>query len=178
MSNNFRDFWVMTESSNKPITKAIIHIEKWSNGSTYEVARDSYGRFAKGHKRKTLPISAKEAYGTKAKEIEKLFYRNSWNIKGIPIHSTPQTPIYYGFTIYGFSNDIDVLNNNKSYMKSLLVYEMKKWLLSQSYVSDLASEIDYESPQKIPINIFLNGKWKLIVEKNGRVIKENDGFLR
>lgn len=151
-------------------------IEKWKNG-TYAVERDSKGHFIKGAKRHKFKTVPQGSYGAKI-EKEKLFYRCSWNIKGIPVHSTPQNPIYYGFTIYGFSKNVDELYNNKSYLKSLLIFEMKKYLLSNNYVSDLATEINFEHPQMMQIDNFLNGKWKLLVEKNGRVINERNGVLR
>lgn len=153
------------------------HVEKWKNGLTYSVERDSHGRFVKGSKRTTINVFLSPSYGTKRKP-EPMFYRSSWNIKGIPVHSTPQNPIYYGFTIWGFSEDKMTLDRNRGYLKGILMNSMKKYLQSIQYVNEVITEANYEEPFQVNYNVTLSNRYVLKVEKNGREIDTETGYLR
>lgn len=111
------------------------------------------------------------------KEKVENLYRNSWTIKGVPCHSKVNKPIYFGFLIHGFSLNKNILEYNKPYMKNRLIEEMKRYLMSENYASDLRIEISYEYPTEIIMNKSVIDYWILKVEKNGSVINEESGKL-
>ena len=156
-----------------------IRIETWKNGKVYSVERNRKGQFVKGSKRVEIGIKRRGVYPLECegkKEINKIL-RVSLAIKNIPLHSTSQKPIYYGFLIQAWVNNRDYLNSKISGLKRKMFDLMRKHLISQNYIDDLKGYVSVEYPVEISGDISLNHIWRFKVEKNGSVIDGAEGNI-
>lgn len=156
-----------------------IKIETWKNGKVYSVERNRKGQYVKGSKRIEIGVKRKGVYPLKeerVKERNKIF-RVSLAIKNVPLHSTPQKPVYYGFLIQAWSLNLEYLRSKLSGLKSKMLELMREHLISQNYVDDLKGYVSVEYPVEIIGNESLNHVWRFKVEKNGVVIDDAEGNI-
>jgi hypothetical protein len=110
-------------------------------------------------------------------EKQMKLYRVSIAIKNVPLHSTSQKPIYYGFLIQAWSINPEYLRGKIHGLKVKMFELMKGHLISNAYVDDLRGELHIESPVEISGNPNFNNIWRFKVEKNGTVIDDAEGNL-
>lgn len=157
-----------------------IKIENWKNGKVYSVERNKKGQYVKGSKRVEIGIKTKGHYPLKAEfkgEEENRIYRVSLAIKNVPLHSTSQKPIYYGFLMQAWSSNLEYLRDKIYGLKTKMFELMRKYLISIAYVDDLKGELHIESPVEISGSQSLNHIWRFKVEKNGTVIDDAEGNI-
>src|SRR3989304_3789503 len=113
----------------------------------------SFNRTQKLLKQKQVGIRRQVLLTKLRAEKQIKLYRLGWTIKNIPLHSSSQKPIYYGFLMQGFNIDLEYLRSKASGLKSKMMQLMVKHLINQNYVDDLKGFISFESPTEIVKNV-------------------------
>jgi hypothetical protein len=100
--------------------------------------------------------------------------------EGIPMHSTPNKPNYYGFTIFAYATKPEYLNDISEKLKEKLKKLVHSYLhfswkqLTDGWISDY---IGWEAPVRKTIDKNMLHTWEFIAENNGKTVYTDSGNL-